>query len=189
MAHKYVRVALREEDEPHFRERGALNLQLRRADLVQEKRADGLRRDARGFRARIAESAGRDRGESDGLKSVLDCERERVVITSGQQFRLTPAVIAPDGADSVNHMTRGQVARRCDDGLARRQPIRVARAAYFLALGQNLWPARAMDRAVHAAAAEQARIGRVYNRVHLLLCDVAAKDANAPIEKISHCST
>src|ERR1041384_6329745 len=46
-----------------------------------------------------------------------------------------------------------------------------------------------MDRAVHTAAAEQGLVGRVHNRAHLLLGDVADQHANPPIEEINHCST
>ena len=53
------------EDEPHLRERTLMGGEFRRALLVQQKRADGLRGHLRGLFARVAERAGRDGGESD----------------------------------------------------------------------------------------------------------------------------
>ena len=60
-----------------------------------------------------------------------------------------------------------------DDGLTRGQPVRILLATDALARLQDARPACAVDRSVHPASAHQAAIGRVHDRVHLLLGDVS----------------
>jgi hypothetical protein len=84
-----------------------------------------------------------------------------------QQLGLPFAPSEPDRADGVEHVPGGQ-------GPARRR-LHVSRIAgpQQAALLEDRWPTRAMDRAVHAAAPEQAGIRRVDDRVDFLLRDVA----------------
>jgi hypothetical protein len=56
-------------------------------------------------------------------------------------------------------------------------------AAELPALGQDLGTARPMDRAVDPAAAEQARVRRVDDRVDLLFRDVAANGLDHETER------
>src|SRR4029079_9988360 len=74
---------------------------------------------------------------------------------------------APDRTDGVDHVTGGETKARGDARVARR-------AAADLPAGLEQLAARgAMDGAVHAAAAEQRRVGGVDDRVDVLLRDVA----------------
>ena len=53
-----------------------------------------------------------------------------------------------------------------------------------LALFEQLLAGRAMDGAVHAAAAEQGRVRRVHNRVHRLFRDVAFDDFDPVLDAL-----
>ena len=85
--------------------------------------------------------------------------------------------------DRVYHIKRGQLAASRDHGFAGRQSFRKTRAANLLALGEDLRSARAMDRAINAAAAEQRGIRRVHNCLNVLSGDVANDDAHPASEK------
>src|SRR5690242_12827508 len=78
--------------------------------------------------------------------------------------------VTPDRADGVNDPFRGEPVTFGDLCLAGRT---TAEHATFL---QQLRPGGAMDRAIHAAAAQQGRVGRIHDRVHALLRDVASDD-------------
>ena len=85
------------------------------------------------------------------------------------------AVLAamPDRADGVDDMLRRELAggrRFCVAGLT---------AAEVPALLENRRAAGAMNRAVHASAAEERRVRRVHDRVDLLLGDVALNEDDA----------
>ena len=104
---------------------------------------------------------------------MLDGEGQRVAVAGGEQLGLSARFPAPDGADRVNHSARGERACGRDDGLARRQPFGVSRAANLFTLFKNFRAARPVNRAVNARAAEQRRVGRVDDGVNRFACDVA----------------
>ena len=79
----------------------------------------------------------------------------------------------PDGADRVDDVTRGQLAGR------RRLRIAGLAAAESAAFLENGGPAAAMNGSVHAAAAQQGGIRRVYDRVDLLGRDVALSERDS----------
>jgi hypothetical protein len=81
---------------------------------------------------------------------------------------------APDRPDGVDHMARRQVVALGDARLAGRA------AADPLALLEQPRPGRAVDCAVDPAAAAQALIGGVDDRVDLLPSDVALDHHDAP---------
>ena len=99
---------------------------------------------------RVAVDAARDRRERDRARAELARDVERAAVARREQLGLAGVAAAPDRADGVNDVPRGQ--------LARRGRLRVAglAAAEQPALGKDRRPARAMDRPVDAAAAEQA---------------------------------
>src|SRR5688500_10039159 len=70
-----------------------------------------------------------------------------------------PAVV-PHGADGVNHPFCGQPVATCDLCLA--GPTSAQRAALF----QKFRPGRPVNRAIDPAAAEQGRIGGIYQCIH-----------------------
>ena len=76
----------------------------------------------------------------------------------------------PDRADGVNHMPRRQPIAQGDLGAAGLAAMERA------ALGGKLRSGRAMDRTVHAAAAEQGAIGGVDDGVNAQCRDVGDDD-------------
>ena len=88
----------------------------------------------------------------------------------GEQRRPRRAPAAPDGTDRVEDVARGEVAGTGRLHVAGRT------AAERLALLEDRRARRAVDRAVDAAAAEQALVRGVHDRVHLLARDVALDD-------------
>jgi len=104
------------------------------------------------------------------VSSYLVTSRLRAL---SEQARFLAAVLPVDGTDRVDDMARGEPAARRDHRFAGGQPLRILRVANVPALREDVRAARAMDRAVHAAAAEQARVGRVHDRVGVLARDVA----------------
>src|SRR5918999_1549114 len=88
-------------------------------------------------------------------------------MADGEHVGLALAAAAPDGSDGVEDIPRG----RGPGGRRLRLPRPAA--AEPLAFLQDLRPAGAVDRAVHAPAAEQRLVGGVDDRVRLNLRDVA----------------
>jgi hypothetical protein len=83
----------------------------------------------------------------------------------------------------VNHEARREQAPAGDDGLARGQPVGQERAPDFAALLQNAGAARAVNRPVNPAAAEQGGVRGVDHGVHVLARDVAHERAHAAAKK------
>jgi len=117
--------------------------------------------------------AGADGWERHGLDAVLDDERETTPITNREQFILAVLAVAPDRADGVNDPSGREFVAFGDFGLA--GGATAERAAFH----QQFRPGGAMNGAVHAATAEQRRVGGVHNRIHALLRDVAGNDGEA----------
>jgi hypothetical protein len=85
------------------------------------------------------------------------------------------SAVAPARADRVDDVLRGQVVAGGEPGVAGRA------AAELAALGEQALAGAAVDRAVDPAAAEQAGVGRVDDRVDLQRGDVALEDASGRI--------
>jgi hypothetical protein len=79
----------------------------------------------------------------------------------------------------VNHVARLQVAAGRDHRLARGQAAGKSRLADAPACGEDRGTAGAMDGAVHAAAAQEARVRGVHDRVHVLAREVPHLDRDA----------
>ena len=113
----------------------------------------------------------------DGNATVLmpcPCdEREAASIAAREQFILTVVAAVPDRADSVNDPFGGEFVAARDFGLAG------GAAAERTAFRQQFRAGGAMNGAIHPAAAEQRRVGRIHNRVHALLRDVALNQGDA----------
>jgi hypothetical protein len=73
----------------------------------------------------------------------------------------------------VNHVLRRQVSAGRDHGFTSWQSIRMGCFANLFTLGEDLRAADSMDRAIDTAAAEQRRVGGVYDGVDVVCGYVA----------------
>ena len=104
---------------------------------------------------------------------------EAAPVAAGEQRRLAFAAAAPDGADSVDDVSRGQIV---PPGQLRVAGRAAAEPGAFL---QQPRAGGAVDRPVHPAAAQQRRIGRIDDRVDVEPGNVAAPDLN-PLDRHRH---
>ena len=125
--------------------------------------------DCRGLAQRVAVDAGRDRGERDPRVTGLVGELDRAPVAGRQQLRLARRAAAPHRPDRVDHVPHRQVAGAGElrvAGLAAAEPRHSSSSA---------GPGGAVDRPVHATAAQQRRVRGVDDRVRLrVLRDVSA---------------
>jgi hypothetical protein len=128
-------------------------------DRRPQRLAHGGDGDLRRELDRIAVHAGRDRREGDTGASELCRELERATVAARKQLGLTRIASVPDRADRVDDMAGRQPPT------GRRLGVTGLAPAEEPALLQNRRTARAVDRAVDAPAAEQARVGSVDDRV------------------------
>ena len=87
-------------------------------------------------------------------------------VARGQRQIFTLTTAMPDRTDGMNYIPRRQPVTSGDFGVAR------LAATQRTAFGQQLGTGRAMDCAIHAAAAEQRGIRGVNDGVNLQACDV-----------------
>src|SRR5262249_54519510 len=125
----------------------------------------------------IAIDAGRDAGEGYALEPVARGEREARPGAAGA--RLGPALtgVAGDGAGRVDDVAARKAPGGRDHGLARGQ--RALPCADGLALLEDRRTAAAVYGSVHTAAAHQARVRGVHDRVDRFPRDVAADELEA----------
>src|SRR6267378_7854 len=143
-------------------------------------------RDATRARDRKAVHAARDRREREARKPAAGGERQRVAITRRQQGVLVVGAAVPDRAHGVDDPARRQRVAVGEAHLAGRA------AAEPTALLEKPGSGRAVDGAVHTAAAEQARVRGVHDRVHVEAGDVVAPESDAParaLARVAHAST
>jgi hypothetical protein len=121
---------------------------------------------------RIAVRSRRDRRKGERRGAELRRNLHGAPVAGAEQLRLVGVSAAPDRADGMDDVAGRQVPA------CRR--LRVARlaAAEATALLEDRRAAGAVDRAVDATAAEQCRVGRVHDRVDLLLREVADDELN-----------
>ena len=112
---------------------------------------------------RIAVDAARDRREGERARAELRGHLERAPVARRQQLGLALSAPAPDRPDRVDDPPCRQPSA------GRRLRVADAAAAQEPALLENRVTAGAVDRPVDAAAAEQARVRRVDDRVDGLL--------------------
>src|SRR4051794_10594815 len=118
----------------------------------------------------IPVGAGRDRREGEGPAAELVSQLDRARVTGSEQLCLAGSAAVPDWADGVDDVTCRQVSGPCRLRVAR---LAAPEPAAFL---QDGGAAGAMDRSVDPAAAEQARVRGVDDRVDVLLRDVAGDE-------------
>jgi hypothetical protein len=87
-------------------------------------------------------------------------EFDRAGVARGQRLIFAPVTAGPNRADGVDDMPRRQPVTRCDFGVASLATIEGT------AFGQEFGAGRAVNRAIDAAAAEQARVGGVDDDVN-----------------------
>jgi hypothetical protein len=145
---------------------------LDRWGLIQRPQ-HGLERDHRCPLRRETVSAGRDRGEGNRGETMVVRQHQRVAITGGEQPVLAALAAAPDRANSVDDVARGQPEARRD--------LRLAGVATGEDLAGSAKPraGRPMNRAVNAAAAEQSLVCGIDDGVDVKLGDVAFDDLDA----------
>lgn len=143
---------------------------LQRAWRAQEI-AHRRDRDHRRLFRRIAVDAGADAGERDAGEALRGGEGQALAVARGQQFRLVLRAALPHRPDGMDHELGGQVVTACEPRLSGRA------AAQRAAFPQQIRPRRAMDRAVHAATAEQRRVRGVDDGVDGELGDVGLEGA------------
>ena len=95
---------------------------------------------------------------------------QRALVGAGPQPRLAAVAAAPPRPDGMHDLARGQAEPRRDARLAR------GTAADLAAGREQLGPGGAVDRPVHAAAPEQARVGGVDDRIDGERRDVGLDD-------------
>src|SRR6266566_4575740 len=119
----------------------------------------------------VAVRAGRDRRERHRRRAELIRDAQtREVAPREERRRIAFAPV--DRTDGVDHPPGGQLTGRRSDRLTHRQSVRVAFAPELPACVEDRLPALTVDRAVHAAAAEQRRVGGVHDHVGALIGDV-----------------
>src|SRR5947209_12230202 len=129
-----------------------------------------LHHERRGALSRKTVNAGRDRRKRDGLELMFRRDLESAAIARGE-FRVFVAMsAAPARTNCMDDMARRQLVAAGD--------LRIAgfAAAQCFTLAQQLLPVGAMDRAIDTAAAEQAFVGGIDDRIDIELGDVAERD-------------
>ena len=128
---------------------------------------------------RKAVDARGDRREGDRAQAVRFGQCQRAGVSVGQQPLLVGIAALPDRPDRVDDVPGLQPVAARDLGLAG------LAAAERAAFGEQLRPGGAMDGAVHAPAAEQGRLGRVDDGVHVEAGDVGLQD----LDPVRHASS
>ena len=118
----------------------------------------------------VAVDAGRDRREGHRAAAQLIGDLESTAVAGGEELGLALIPAAPDRPDGVDHVPRREIAGRRGLGVTR------GAAAEAAALLENRRAAGTVDRPVDAAAAEQRLVGRVHDRVDVLLRDVTLNE-------------
>ena len=112
-------------------------------------------------------------GKRHGAGAEFTGDPQRGAVARGEQRRAV-LIMGPHGADSMDDPPGRQLARGGRDRLADGQAVGVRAGPQFPARGQDRRAAAAVDRPVHAPAAEQRPVRRVDHRIDLLLGDVTA---------------
>src|SRR5215218_1462623 len=129
----------------------------------------------------VAEDAGRDGGEGDGLDSVLFGDREGVPVAVGEKLRLG-AVSTVDGSQGVYDVSVRKPVRAGYDGLA--WLYGAERPGFF----GEIRARSAVDGSRNPAAGPELRVRRVDHSIHVVLggyISLDALDGNG-VERSSH---
>src|SRR5207247_8645368 len=104
---------------------------------------------------RVVVRARADRRERNRANAMSRRERARRDVAAPQQLGVTPPPAAPHGTHRVDHVLGPEAVA------SREARLTGGATAQRPALLEQRWAGRAMDRTVHAAAAQECRIGRV----------------------------
>ena len=100
-------------------------------------------------------------GEVHAFAAICKSQLQAGLVAGAQQCRLTVVAAPPNRAGGVDHIAAGEVVGSGDLRLTR------LAAAQCAALLQQLRPCGAVDRPIHAAAAQQRTVGGVDDGIHL----------------------
>ena len=150
--------------------RAAKDHDIDRHVIVQQKLTDSVHRHAQRLILRVSEDAGGDQRKGDRFAAVLLRQRKAGAIAGGELFPLAALTAVPDRADGVDHILAGQPVSLGDLGIAG------LAAAERPALGQQLWPRRAMDASIHTATTQQRFICRIDDGIHFHFCNIIANN-------------
>src|SRR5438477_5457997 len=152
-----------------MRKRGTVRFE----HVVAEAREDDLRhiamrfrecgdfahRNRDGFLDRITVDAATDRRKRDGPDPMVAGERKRMAIAACEEVRFACMSAAPYRSNRMDDVARRQTIAPRNAGFARRATA--DRPAFV----QQLRPGGSVERSVDTPAAQQRRIGGVYDRV------------------------
>ena len=128
--------------------------------VLHQELADGVHRHPERLVFGVAVGPGGDKGKGHRFAAQLPGQRKACPIAGNQLFPLAVFPVLPHRANRMYYIFAGQAVSPRDFGLAGFAP------AQGSALRQQLRPRRPVDTAVHAAAAQQALVGRVDDGVH-----------------------
>ena len=136
--------------------------------VIKQELCDGVHRHLERLRFGIAVDAGGNQGKGNTLAVVFVRKLQRVPVAGGQQLTLAVMTVLPDGACCMDDVSARQAVPAGDfrlTGLASVQrPARL----------KKLRPRGTVDRAVHAAAAQQGRVGGVDDGIHRHLRNIVS---------------
>jgi len=84
---------------------------------------------------------------------MLIGQTNRLPVTTGQGFRFAMGAVTINRTDGVNDVFGRQMTARGDDRLPSRKPANLSDD--LPAFGENCGPSAAVDRAIHATAAQK----------------------------------
>lgn len=129
---------------------------------------------------RIAISTGADRRKRDAAALQFDRQSQTGTICRRQFDRFILSTTSPDGANGVKNIFCRQIAGRGSDGAA----CRTALGKTTLRIPHDCRSANAMNGPIDAASARKLTVGRIHDRVHVLLSDVALNQFQLTISDI-----
>lgn len=141
--------------------------QLGLAMLFQEI-ADGLQRDDGGQLDRVTVDPRADRGKSDTAAVVFQRQFQTAAVSARKQFGFAAPATGPNRSDRVDDVLGGQFAGARNDGRTCRATVRIQTLRFLHDAGTG----PAMNRPVDSASTRQTAVGRIDDRVHLLLDDI-----------------
>ena len=146
------------------------NHQVHRQVMVVEVLGNGIHRHGHGLVLGVSVSAGGNHGKGHRFAGIGRRQLQRMAVAGRQQLLFPAAPAVPDGAYRVDHVFGGQTV-----ALGNLRFTRPA-APQGPAFPQQLRPGGMMDGPVHAASAQEGRIGRVYDGVHLHFRNIVSDD-------------
>jgi uncharacterized protein (DUF1684 family) len=138
---------------------------------VFQVRGNGVQCDACRFTQRVPIGAGTDRGKTDRAHIPLFSQRQAALVAAPERGRFAVAAIAENRSDRVENVLRRQRTRARYHRISRRTTPDPR--PDLIQLAHDRRPSRAMNRAVHSAAAMQAGVGGIHYGVDANSRDIA----------------